>query len=212
MADTRTLVVATRNPKKRSELLALLEDLECTVLSLDAFANCPEVEESGATFEENAVLKATVVARETGYLTLADDSGLMVDALGGAPGVRSARFAVAAPGQSQDEANNAKLLSLLAEVPDVQRTARFVCTIAIADPGRCLTLVRGEVEGRILRAPQGKAGFGYDPLFLYEPFAATFAEIDAARKGQVSHRGHALRKAKAWLADWWERRELSREG
>lgn len=200
----KQLVLATRNRKKREELAALLADLDCEVLTLDDFSACPEVEETGRTFEENAVRKATAVADATSLVTLADDSGLVVDALGGEPGVHSARYASDVAGENAGDGENiVKLLRELADVPAARRTARFVCAVAIAAPGRLLATMEGCVEGRILEVPRGAGGFGYDPVFYYEPFGATFAEVDQSKKSSVSHRGQALKKARAWLAKNW---------
>jgi XTP/dITP diphosphohydrolase len=145
-------------------------------------------EENGSTFEENARLKAAYYSRFTSELVFADDSGIEVDALGGAPGVYSARYA--GP-EATDAANNELLLRNLEGVTD--RAARFVCVIALARDGRVLETVRGSVEGEILRAPRGEGGFGYDPLFFYPPRRCAFAELSAEEKFAVSHRGNALR-------------------
>lgn len=150
----------------------------------------PAVAECGETYAENALLKARAALAATGLPSLADDSGLEVDSLSGAPGVRSARFA--GP-QATDEDNNRLLLARLADVPAARRTARFVCVAALALPAGEPVVTRGEVEGRILIAPRGSRGFGYDPLFYYEPFGSTFGEADSAAKNQVSHRGQAFR-------------------
>lgn len=204
MTSRRRLLVATRNVKKRRELEQLLSALDCAVLTLEQFPDCPEVAETGATFEENAVLKATAVAAATGELTLGDDSGLEVDALGGAPGVLSARYAApAGAGNSSDADNMARLLRELRDVPPAQRTARFVCCIALALPDRLVGVVRGTVEGFILSAPVGTGGFGYDPVFYYPPLGQTFAEIDAERKHAVSHRGKALAQLPELLRGIW---------
>jgi XTP/dITP diphosphohydrolase len=150
------------------------------------FASIPAPEETGATFEQNAILKAEYYGRYAPGLLFAEDSGLEVNALGGAPGVYSARFAGEA---ASDAANNSLLLEKLRSVTD--RTARFVCTIALVQDGRLLRTFRGEVEGRIADAPLGTEGFGYDPLFFYPPFGCTFGEVPSERKMQVSHRARA---------------------
>ena len=158
------------------------------VETVPGLAAMPPCEETGATFEANAILKAEYYGRHAPGLLFADDSGLEVDALGGAPGVYSARFA--GP-DATDDANNRLLLERMHGVLD--RRARFVCVIALADGGRLRQTFRGEVEGRILQEPRGPNGFGYDPLFYYPPFGCSFGEAAAERKLTVSHRGAALR-------------------
>jgi XTP/dITP diphosphohydrolase len=188
-----TLYCATSNPGKLREFhLAARGQVEIVVLP--ALHQIPPVEETGATFEANAVQKALYYSVHAPGLLFADDSGLEVDALGGLPGVRSARFA--GP-EAADEANNRLLLERLQGVAD--HAARFVCLIAVADQGRLLATFRGAVEGRILDHPRGRNGFGYDPLFFYPPFGCTLAEVDAERKFSVSHRGQALRAMLEWL-------------
>jgi XTP/dITP diphosphohydrolase len=159
----------------------------------------PEIVEDGATFEENALKKARTVAALCGMPSLADDSGLEVDALGGAPGIYSARYAGVA---ADDSRNNEKLLAELRHVSEGQRTARFVCALALCDPrGAELKhwTVRAACEGRITFEPRGANGFGYDPLFFYPPFGKTFGEIDRQMKATVSHRGKALARLAALL-------------
>jgi XTP/dITP diphosphohydrolase len=188
------LVIATTNPGKLAEVQSYLSALPLRLLSLQDLGSYPEVEEDGRTFEENAEKKARVMARASGLMTLADDSGLEVDALGGAPGIYSARYA----GQeADDERNNQKLLAALEATPEAQRTARFVCALALCQPASGnmkIWSVRESCEGRIAFAPAGSDGFGYDPLFFYPPFGKTFGEIDRALKSSVSHRGKALKK------------------
>lgn len=200
----RDLLIATRNCKKKAELQEILADWEVNLVSLDELEGMPEVDEDGTTFAANALKKARTMAEISGLTTLADDSGLMVDALGGAPGIFSARFA--GPGCS-DADNNAKLLSLLREVPEAERTARFVCVIAVAIPGGKAETVQGICEGRIIASPRGQKGFGYDPLFIPAGFTSTFAELGEETKNQISHRGRALQAAKPLL-----RRLLDTEG
>jgi len=149
------------------------------------------VEENGLSFAENAYVKAKTVAEATGQTVLADDSGLCVDALGGAPGIRSARYAGT---HGDDDANNEKLLGELENVPDGERTARYVCALCVVFPDGGSAVTEGTVEGRILREKKGSGRFGYDPLFWYEPLGRTFAELTPAEKETVSHRGEALRK------------------
>jgi XTP/dITP diphosphohydrolase len=193
----RELVAATRNPNKFAEVAAILEDTGMRVLALDEFPEAPDVEEDGETFEENASKKAEAATHATGRAAIADDSGLCVDALGGAPGVRSARYA----GEEADHAaNNAKLLRALEGVPDGERTARFACVIALASPGRETVLFRGECRGRITREPRGGGGFGYDPLFYSPELGRTFAEAPPEEKNRVSHRARALAALRSRLA------------
>jgi XTP/dITP diphosphohydrolase len=190
------LLIATRNQKKKHELESILKDLDATLLTLDDVVNIPEVIEDGITFEANAVKKAVTVAQISNCVTLADDSGLEVDFLGGAPGIFSARFA--GP-QANDEANNRKLIALLENVEEPQRTARFVCVIAVAWPSGKVETVKGICPGTITREAKGTAGFGYDPYFVPDGYQQTFAELPAAEKNLISHRGRALQAAKVLL-------------
>lgn len=204
-----TLVLATRNAGKLAELEALLQGLgsglgmDVTVMGLDAFPDMPEVEETGETFTENALLKARAVAAHTGNIAIADDSGLMVDALQGAPGVRSARFAAPFPpgatGAEKDRLNNQKLLQALAHVPDLSRSARFVTEVALASPDGASVTAQGSWQGRIIHEPRGEHGFGYDPIFFDEDAGCTAAELAPAEKNARSHRGQALRRLAALL-------------
>lgn len=180
------LVIATSNPGKIREIAAVLAGTGIELLSLADFPDMPEIVEDGFTFLENALKKARTTAAYTGLPALADDSGLMVDALGGEPGVRSARFA-----PTTDERNR-KLLDLLRDVPDGKRTARFVCALALVRPDGFEWVTEGVAEGIITREPAGAAGFGYDPVFFYPPLGKTFAEISGPEKNAVSHRGKAL--------------------
>lgn len=193
---TQTLLIATRNQKKKKELQAILRGFDVQLLSLDDLPPLPEVEEDGATFEENAIKKALTVARQSNMLTLADDSGLVVDALQGAPGVFSARYA--GP-EANDEKNNQKLLQALEQTEDKARTARFVCVIALASPQGEVKTVKGSCEGRIARTRSGAGGFGYDPLFIPDGFEQSFAELSSEIKNRISHRGIALNKIKPVL-------------
>jgi XTP/dITP diphosphohydrolase len=183
------LVVATRNAGKLHEFRDLARGLGVHLRALDEFPDLADPEETGATFAENALLKARAAADATGLWALGDDSGLCVDALDGAPGVRSARFA---PGD--DAARWRKLLDLLTEVPAERRAARFVCALAIASPGGQSMVVEGRCEGRIAAAPRGRHGFGYDPVFelAEDPGGRTLAELSTAEKRAVSHRGRAF--------------------
>ena len=184
-----TLVVASRNQGKVREIVRLLADLDVTVLSLADFPDVPEVPEPHDTFAANAIEKAVAVARATDSLALADDSGLCVDALDGAPGVRSARVA------ETDAGRITWLLEELAGIPPHRRTARFVCVVAVAGPDGAVETWEGRVEGVITEAPSGESGFGYDPVFLIPDLRRTFAELTADEKNAISHRGKALRLA-----------------
>jgi XTP/dITP diphosphohydrolase len=193
---TPELLIATRNEGKAREFASLLGATRLRVRSLAEFPRALEVEETGATFAENAALKARAYARATGLWTLADDSGLEVDALGGAPGVFSARYG----GLPTDEARTAHLLEELARTGDAARRARFVCVIALAlPPSDRLQLFEGTCEGRIAHAPRGRNGFGYDPVFIPDGHGQTFGELSDETKARLSHRSRALRKALACL-------------
>ncbi len=184
----KTLVLATFNRHKASEMLAIMPRLPLEPRTLAEFPGAVPAEEDGASLEENAVKKAAAAAAFTGLWALADDTGLEVDALGGAPGVRSARYA---GGNATAAANNALLLARLADVPPERRTARFVCVVALASPGGGVFTARGALEGRITAGGRGGAGFGYDPLFEL-PDGRTLAELSEAEKNAVSHRARAL--------------------
>jgi XTP/dITP diphosphohydrolase len=185
------LLVATSNQGKLRELKQLLAPLDLDVMGLDQLDNPPVVTEDGATFTDNARKKALTLARFSGCLTLADDSGLCVDPLDGAPGVFSARYAGE---QGDDKANNVRLVKELRETPLNQRKAHFHCCIALAWPdGRCNT-VDGRVDGLIIDQERGTHGFGYDPLFLVPEYGKTMAELPADIKNRISHRGRALQK------------------
>lgn len=188
------IVVSSRNKEKKRELKTLLKGLGIRVLDLNDFPGAPEVKETGKTFEANARLKALKIAGYTRRLTLADDSGLVVKALGGRPGVRSARFA---GGKATYDDNNRKLLRLLKGVPVRDRAAKFVSVVAIAGTKGVIGTVKGECSGRITLAPKGRNGFGYDPVFFSPKYKKTFAEFTPSQKNSVSHRGRALRKARA---------------
>lgn len=194
----RRLVLATRNPGKVREIRALLQSLPLEILSLDDFPGLPEVVEDQPDLAGNAAKKAGATARFTGEMALADDSGLEVAALGNRPGVLSARFA--GPG-ADDETNNRFLLSHLLGVPPAGRGALFRCVVALALPRGKIHLVEGNCPGRIAAAPRGAGGFGYDPLFIYEPLGLTFAEMKPEQKNAVSHRGEALRRVRGLLEE-----------
>lgn len=194
------VLLATRNAGKVREIRAIAAALPIVWHGLDEFGPLPDAVESGATFAENARLKALHYARLTGLSTLADDSGLEVDALGGAPGVQSARFA----GLPRDDAaNNRKLIGLLAGVPAERRTARFRCALALAQAGRVVLETEGTFAGVICDAARGTNGFGYDPHFLVPELGLTAAELPSDEKNTRSHRGQALRAMLARLEAWY---------
>ena len=192
----KTVVLATRNAAKLRELARILgaEDrgTQIRLAGLDEFPGAPDVPETGATFEENALLKARSIADFTGLPAVADDSGLCVDALSGMPGVLSARWAGR---HGDDQANLELVLAQVADVPEARLAARFVCAAALVVPGAgCREwVVTGQVEGRLVRAPRGSGGFGYDPIFLPDGFGQTTAEMTAETKDAISHRGRAFR-------------------
>lgn len=195
------LYVATSNPGKLRDFRAAAAAYSIEIDPLPNLKSLPEVKEDAPTFEANAQKKAEFYSlHANGEPVLADDSGLAVDALNGAPGIHSARYA-AGPEHpnSTDAENNAKLLRELANTPDAQRTARFVCTIAIAQAGRTLATFRGEASGIILHQARGNGGFGYDPLFFFPSLNKTFAELTPEEKAAVSHRGQAFRKLLNWV-------------
>ena len=185
------LVVATRNAGKLKEIRRLLESRGIRVRGLEEFPGAPDVVEDGETFAENAIKKAEAVAQFTSMPCLADDSGLVVDALQGRPGVHSARFSGA---EADDQSNNRKLLDEMAAVPEIQRQAAFCCVMALCMPGQSPRLFQGRVNGVILERQQGAGGFGYDPLFWLPGYNCTMAELPLDTKNQVSHRGQALRQ------------------
>lgn len=190
------IVVATRNRHKLKELTDMLAGMSVALVGLDAFPGCPDVEEDGKSFTENALKKARVIAACTHHVTVADDSGLEVDALKGLPGIYSARYAGI---QGDDRRNNEKLLHELASVPPEKRGARFRCVIAVVAPGGEERVVEGMCRGVIISGPRGNQGFGYDPLFLDEESGLTFAEMDGEYKNRISHRSRAVQELKKIL-------------
>lgn len=192
----KRLLIATTNAKKLKELQDLLSGLPVHCLSLRDIPQTQEVAETGHTFEENARIKALGYAAQSGMLTLGEDSGICCEALDGAPGVFSARFG----GEPRsDNENNRKLLELMRPVPDEKRTAYYESAIALAEPGKLIGAVKGQVYGVIARKLCGTGGFGYDPLFFYPPFGKTFGQVPVEMKHSVSHRGKALAEARALL-------------
>lgn len=200
----RPLVIATRNKGKVEEFKTLFSGFPVNIKSLNDFGPTPEPVEDGKTFEDNAYKKAHFTARVLGFPALADDSGLVVEALGGQPGVFSARYAGEGAG---DEANIRKLLRAMEGVSD--RRAAFECVIAISVPRGPALIYEGRCEGEITRDPRGENGFGYDPVFFYQPLGKTFAEMSQAEKNRVSHRGKAMTKLLAEfdkVMKWLEQR------
>ena len=194
------LLVGTGNPGKVREFRELLEGLPVELVTPADIDLDIEVEETGDTLEENALIKAQAYANAGGLLTLADDSGLFVDALGGAPGVISARYG--APEARTDEDRVNLLLRNLSDVPEVERNAAFRCVIVIAEPGvDTVRMAKGELRGIIGQAPRGTNGFGYDPVFVVPEYGKTVAELDSDTKNALSHRGRAARAAREIIAD-----------
>ena len=191
-----TLVIATKNAGKAREYRKMFAPHGITVKTLADFAPV-KIDENGTTFEENAMIKAETVVKALNLPVMADDSGLVVDALNGAPGVHSARYA----GDHDDAANNAKLLRELADVPDEKRTAHFHTTSVKPDGAKLVA--NGRVDGRILHERRGQNGFGYDPLFFVESLGKSMAELTADQKNAISHRGAALREFMAKFPEWW---------
>ena len=190
MATEKIIVAASRNKHKIEEIEAITKKFGMSIISRDEAGVPPvEIHEDGETFEENSYKKAKEIMKMCGKVTLADDSGLMVDYLGGAPGVYSARFAGE---DGNDEKNNAKLLKLLEDVPSKERTAQFVSVITMVFPDGETIVARGECPGRIITVPAGENGFGYDPLFVPEGCDKTFAQLTSEEKNRISHRANAL--------------------
>lgn len=191
------IIIATNNPGKVKDFKVILEPKGFTVKSLADFPHIPDVEETGTTFEENALLKAEAVSAHLGKIVLADDSGLEVDALNGEPGVYSARYA----GMDKDDKKNIlKVLDRLEGVPEKMRTARFICVLAVVEPGGNRLTVRGTCEGIISIEPIGENGFGYDPIFYVEGKQRTMAQLSKEEKSEISHRGNAISQ----LTNQWE--------
>ncbi len=198
----RKFVVATKNKGKLKEIAEILKDMDLEVISMEQAGVNEDIEEYGSTFEENALIKAKEVHKQTGELVMADDSGLEVEFLSGAPGIYSSRFA--GEGASDADRNN-KLLEMLRDVPFEKRKARFVCAIAVILPGGTHFVVRGTFEGYIGLEPVGANGFGYDPLFFLPEYNKTAAQLEASKKHEISHRGKAL---KLMLSELKERLEV----
>jgi XTP/dITP diphosphohydrolase len=195
------LLIATHNPGKTREYHKLLAGLPLELTNLTKEGLDMEVAETGESFAENARLKATAYARASDLVTLADDSGLEVDALGGEPGIRSARYAGSG---ANDEDRYQLLLEKMKDVPWEERTARFRCVIAVATPGGKVRTAEGTCEGIIAFAPQGEHGFGYDPVFYLSEYGKTMAELPPEAKNRISHRARAAQGARKILEDWLE--------
>lgn len=193
------LVVATTNPGKLREIKELLQDFDIKVTSLADYPDAPRVEEDGRTFAQNALKKAATIAFYTKKLTLGEDSGLEVEALGHKPGIYSSRFSGEG---ATDRKNNLKLLRLLRGVPLRKRRARYRCFAALVNGERIVDVVSGSCSGLIALRPKGKNGFGYDPLFLIPRYGKTFGELDPAVKSKISHRARALKKIKKILQEY----------
>ncbi|MGE7921745.1 XTP/dITP diphosphatase [Viridibacillus arvi] len=194
----KQVVIATKNKGKAKDFEAIFGPLGFEVVTLFDVAPDLEIEETGTTFEENAILKAETVANLLGKIVIADDSGLQIDALNGEPGVYSARYA----GDHDDEANMQKALKNLEDVKEEDRTARFCCALAIAGPDQETTTVFGTCEGLILTEKRGTNGFGYDPIFFVPQLNKAMAELTPAEKGAISHRGNAIRLLADQLPTW----------
>ena len=190
----KAIVIATQNEKKRKEIIEILKNVPGILLrGVEDFPFLPEVEEDGNSFRENAIKKATILAKSCNALAMADDSGLEINALNGRPGIYSSRYA--GP-NATDEKNIEKVLSELRGVPKEKRTARFLCSIALASPHQLLFVAEGRCEGFITEQPRGKGGFGYDPIFYVPDYNQTFAELNPLLKNSISHRGLALKQFK----------------
>lgn len=201
----KEIIIATKNKGKTKEFQQMFAKRGYQVLTLLDFPELADVEETGTTFEENAILKAETISKQLDKIVIADDSGLVIDALDGRPGVYSARYAGEA---KSDEANNDKVLAELANVPEENRTARFYCALAIAAPGKPTKIVSGTVEGRILHERVGTNGFGYDPIFFSIEANRGMAELSSEEKNQISHRGKALKNLDEQFESLFERAEL----
>lgn len=187
----KEVIIATKNPGKAREFVQIFAPRGMEVKTLLDFPEIADIEETGTTFEENAILKAEAVANFLNKMVISDDSGLVVDALGGRPGIFSARYAGE---QKNDQDNIDKILSELSGVPEGKRTARFYCALAVAVPGQNTITVSGACEGRILEGQRGSGGFGYDPVFYLPELGLSMAELSSSEKNKISHRANALKK------------------
>lgn len=192
----KTVIIATQNKGKAKEFERMFEPLGFEVKTLLDYPEIGDIEETGTTFEENAIIKAEAVAKETGQVVISDDSGLIIDALDGAPGIYSARYAGV---EKNDQANMDKVLDELKDVPDEERTARFYCALAVAFPEGETITVNGTCEGSILRERRGNHGFGYDPIFFVKELGKAMAELEPEQKSKISHRAKALQNLEGLL-------------
>lgn len=197
----KEMIIATKNPGKREEFREMFKPFGYHVKTLLDYPEIPDIEETGTSFHENALLKAKEIASILQRPVIADDSGLEIDRLGGRPGVFSARYA----GEPKDDERNIqKVLEEMKDVPDEERTAHFTCVLAVVVPGQDPVLFEGRCEGIILREKRGENGFGYDPIFYVPEKGKTMAEMTPAEKQSVSHRGEALAKFRKWLENEWQ--------
>lgn len=196
----RTIIVASKNQGKLKEIRDLLGGLDFKIVSLADYTKLPDIVEDGKTFQENAVKKALTIARHTGNMVIGEDSGLEVQALGGRPGVYSARFSGK---DATDRKNNARLLRMLKGIPMAKRQARYHCYVALADGDELVTVMHGSCRGFIALKAKGQNGFGYDPLFFIPRYQKTFGELDPKIKARMSHRARAFRRMKKFLMTYW---------
>ncbi len=196
----KKILLASRNQNKKRELQEILKGMKIGILTLDEISSVPEIEEDGNSFAENAVKKAVETAAYSSMFCLADDSGLVVDALNGEPGIYSARYAGI---NTDDSKNNEKLLLMMKDIDAGHRTARFVCVIAFSDKDGNVETVEGNCPGRIAFSPMGSGGFGYDPLFIPDGYEKSFAQLSAYEKNRISHRGKALQKARPLIEKYF---------
>lgn len=199
------VVIATKSRPKIKEIKSILKGEKIKFLTFDDFENFPEIVEDGNSYKENAIKKAKAVAKATGKIALADDSGIEVEYLGGKPGIYSSRFVGE---NSTDEERNKEILNLLADVPESKRKARYVCVIAVSTPQGLVKTFEGVCRGRISKIPRGKYGFGYDPIFFVPSYKKNMAELPPSLKNKISHRARALNKARSYLrklGEWKEK-------
>lgn len=197
----KTVIVATKNAGKAKDFVKIFEPYGVKVKTLLDFPELADIEETGTTFEENAVIKAEAVCKQFQQIVIADDSGIMIDALDGRPGVYSARYAGE---EKSDEANNDKVLEEMKNVEEKERTARFYCAIAVAFPNKPTITVNGTCEGMILFERRGENGFGYDPIFYVSALKKSMAELTPEEKNQISHRANAMKKLEGQLTELFQ--------
>lgn len=201
MSEQKTIIIATKNEGKAKEFKQMLEPKGYYIKTLLDYPEIEDVKETGYTFEDNARLKAETISELLQTAVLADDSGLCIDALDGAPGVFSARFS----GEEKNDArNNAKVLAMLGEMTDVDRSAYFHCTLVLSKPGKESLVVEGKLQGEIAQFPQGDSGFGYDPIFFLPELGKSVAELSEDEKNTISHRALALKELDKQISEWFE--------